>query len=137
MMVNCSMCVEAHVIQIALSYACGGFRMLSEDYFLKFTINSLQQSGAIQLQLFQLENNLCMFLDQSFYIFFFVKLLHNLALKGNAIFNPLISEMYPKILLYLKGLWSKNRTKTHDIWHSLTRGLDMKEPPCKRKCDPF
>ncbi|CAL6077223.1 Hypothetical_protein [Hexamita inflata] len=65
--------------------------------------------------------------------------------QGGSLFNPLISEMYPKILQYLKGLWPKNRAKTHDIWHSLTRGQLHVQPPCKRvdlppykrKCDPL
>ncbi|CAL6048349.1 Hypothetical_protein [Hexamita inflata] len=62
-------------------------------------------------------------------------------LQGGSHFQPPykrnVSKMYPKILLFLKGLWPKNRAKTHDIWHSLTRGLDMKLPPYKRKCDPL
>ncbi|CAL6075826.1 Hypothetical_protein [Hexamita inflata] len=70
-------------------------------------------------------------------------LLHNLALKGVAFSlirglpfsTPLqvkCIQNVSKNIVVFEGLWPKNGAKTHDIWHSLTRGQLHVQPPCKR-----
>ncbi|CAL6039717.1 Hypothetical_protein [Hexamita inflata] len=55
--------------------------------------------------------------------------------RGQPFSTPLQAKCIQNVsknIVVFEGFMAKNRAKTHDIWHSLTRGQLHVQPPCKR-----